>query len=643
MFSFSIKQLLRQPWKALLFFLLMAASTALVVTGAVLTVENHVRIQIVEDTYATVGYIEQMPVSNDKVHVPNPCMETSSAQKTGYGGYIHPEDLDFPGANYVVKPESRPYYVFHEPSFSHYGYDDTFHVVEFSPFAAVGEDGAPVEVEVTKVLFSKDNQSQGTCTTPDLALHEGDRITVCQCWGETRYPMEPGEKYVAELAKRWNCPEHQVDEYVVYSRPHTGRTDREGNYIGQENFPDDIDWGNESPVYPQIAQVTGAGFYEKGNPGYVFAQWAKNVEQRTHCFCALATNALEVLPSWHEKNIVLLDGREITQEEFASGAPVCMVSLDFARRNRLTVGSKVNMPFVCAMYRDLSSLGGIPHAAFSLLDEDGAFYEPFFEQEYEIVGLVGCQKQYEIEAGQDTFIIPAKSVTAGDESHITYCRPMTRYTASFQIPNGSIQQFDAALKAHVPQAQRLQITYDDRGYSEIRKSLDNSRAMAFLLLMGGIMAALSIMALLLYFFVVKEKKRTAIERSLGMTKRQCRASLLLALMMLTVLSASVGGVCGTLALDKVSGLQVVAATPEERDSLYDYDTRYSTWAAGRELAEKAQIEVDVPEYVSYAVPLCISFAVPLCISFLTLVLALLLMALGFRTDPIYLLSTREKE
>ncbi len=40
MFNFSIKQLFRQPWKVMLFFLLMAASTALVVTGAVLTIEN---------------------------------------------------------------------------------------------------------------------------------------------------------------------------------------------------------------------------------------------------------------------------------------------------------------------------------------------------------------------------------------------------------------------------------------------------------------------------------------------------------------------------------------------------------------------------------------------------------------------------
>ena len=76
-------------------------------------------------------------------------------------------------------------------------------------------------------------------------------------------------------------------------------------------------------------------------------------------------------------------------------------------------------------------------------------------------------------------------------------------------------------------------------------------------------------------------------------------------------------------------------TAQERDSMYAYDTRYSTWAAGRELAERAEINVDMPVYVHYAVPLCLSV--------LVLVFALLLMAVSFKTDPIYLLSIREKE
>ena len=93
MFNFSIKQMLRQPGKALLFFLLMAASTALVATGAVLTIENSERIRIVDETYSTVGFVEQPAVSTERVPVPNACGEINFVTTTDYGEYIYPEDL----------------------------------------------------------------------------------------------------------------------------------------------------------------------------------------------------------------------------------------------------------------------------------------------------------------------------------------------------------------------------------------------------------------------------------------------------------------------------------------------------------------------------------------------------------------------
>lgn len=73
MFSFGIKQLLRQPGKAVLFFLLMAASTMLVVAGAILTIVNNARIQIVKDTYSTVAYVTQFPVDYEEFSASDLC------------------------------------------------------------------------------------------------------------------------------------------------------------------------------------------------------------------------------------------------------------------------------------------------------------------------------------------------------------------------------------------------------------------------------------------------------------------------------------------------------------------------------------------------------------------------------------------
>lgn len=183
MFNFSIKQLLRQPGKALLFFLLMAASAALVASGAVLTIENNERIRIVDETYSTVGFVEQPAVSTESVPVPNACGGVNFVTTTEYGEYLSPDILKFPGVDYVVEPEYRPYYIFYEPKFSQFGDKSYFHILEFTPLEPVGDDGAPVEVEITKVLFSVDSKSTNSnVTISDVALHKGDHITVCQCW-----------------------------------------------------------------------------------------------------------------------------------------------------------------------------------------------------------------------------------------------------------------------------------------------------------------------------------------------------------------------------------------------------------------------------------------------------------------------------
>ena len=115
MFSFSIKQLLRQPGKAILFLLLIAASTMLAVAGTILTIESNTRIQIVEDTYSTIAYVTQLPIGYEEFPVSDPCHGDYVASWAKYGDVILPEDLDFPGAKYVVEPEYRPYYISFQP------------------------------------------------------------------------------------------------------------------------------------------------------------------------------------------------------------------------------------------------------------------------------------------------------------------------------------------------------------------------------------------------------------------------------------------------------------------------------------------------------------------------------------------------
>lgn len=100
----SLKQLLRRPGRAILFFLLMAASTLLLVFGAAMYMQNQIRIDSLDESFTTVGYISQQP--KDKGGSFNPVF-----WDYGEEGIIYPDTLDFEGADYIVPPESRPYYV----------------------------------------------------------------------------------------------------------------------------------------------------------------------------------------------------------------------------------------------------------------------------------------------------------------------------------------------------------------------------------------------------------------------------------------------------------------------------------------------------------------------------------------------------
>ena len=103
----------------------------------------------------------------------------------------------------------------------------------------------------------------------------------------------------------------------------------------------------------------------------------------------------------------------------------------------------------------------------------------------------------EVELTTSTIIIPANSVTAPDVN-LAYSGPLRSTNVSFKIPNGSIAEFDKKLREAVPQAEMLDITYDDNGYEVIMPSLKRTQVAAVLLCGIGGAALLAVIIFLLY-------------------------------------------------------------------------------------------------------------------------------------------------
>ena len=225
-------------------------------------------------------------------------------------------------------------------------------------------------------------------------------------------------------------------------------------------------------------------------------------------------------------------------------------------------------------------------------------------------------------------IIPSKSVKASDENNIVDFGPMLDTTTSFQISNGSIAEFEAAIKRLVPESSLLEITYDDNGYEKISGDLKSTRNIAVLLSTIGLFSTLSILMLLLYFFVAKQKKRTAIERSLGMSRGQCRVSIISGIMVLTVLATTAGSIGSSVLMERISAIEGKNQT--------GYSTMYSSWAqeeADTKVVDK--LDSDIPDTDWY-----LNFAVPALLILFMLISSVILVNRNLDVEPILLLSTK---
>lgn len=202
---------------------------------------------------------------------------------------------------------------------------------------------------------------------------------------------------------------------------------------------------------------------------------------------------------------------------------------------------------------------------------------------------------------------------------------MHHTTTSFELPNGSIAKFDAALRTAVPSVEELDISYNDNGFENIMSSLRELRTISILLFVIGVAAAFLIVVLLLYFFIVKQKKRTAIERSLGMSKAQCRVSLMAGILVLALVASVIGVGVGS-ALLQADLLNDTAQLDAE-----EIDMTFSTWMQESTAVSISETNVPIGVYALSPTVLCAAI----------FGLSLMLVNQSLKIEPILLLSRKE--
>ena len=614
--SNSLKQLKRTPVKTVFFLVLLVLTVAFFMLGFNLWVIAEKNIDKIENTFTTIGTVQQKATGVRMGDMWDAGTKNSTYFSfPTYDRIISPSVLDFEGANYIIKPEKRPYYVAYSPDYVVDENPDVdlildfgFLIAEVQPLEDCQTDH-PVRMKVKRILSGR--------------LDYRDEILFCDHYDPQPYPLYASKTYIMMLQE---FPPHEdSDEYehIPAGYPNSTQYTKDGTRIKDSA-------GAETP-WDEVTE----NFYETP----IGKRWLALIESygiMKHNIPVIPTQDTNLLMTFYDGDAWIIEGRDFSSEEHESGEKVCLISKYFAENNKLNVGDSLRLPLLCADYYYSSgqtyrydAYCGWPYG--SLLNANGEIYPVFEDSDYKIVGIYeavkGASSSPDYMLGKNAVVIPSASVKNSDENNILDFGPMMGYTTSFQIPNGTADEYLAAwAKQGITE---LEINFYDKGYSKIKAGLDAMAATAAILLIAGAVTTLLVLILFCHLFITKQRKRTAIERSLGMTKKQCTASLLTGILVIVIPACIIGSVVSG-ALSGYAFEQINASQSQDA-----FDTLFSDWvnSADAEMITDVTLDTQVGMEYAYAGALFIPVA---------LLIALLNIRSNLKSEPLKLLGEKER-
>ncbi|WP_207650760.1 FtsX-like permease family protein [Sporobacter termitidis] len=449
----------------------------------------------------------------------------------------------------MLGPEKRPFYGAWRPDLclwpedTHYRLNVPF-VVEVMPLEDCVPD-SPVQVQIKSVLGKSPEYAL-------LPIKAGDVVFLCDHYNDNPQRLYAGKTYLMCLRSNGTHDPQDVYgpvEYVPQAVTFSTQYRPDGTLT-------------EDKITPPAIQEVIDGFYETED-GRHWLEYAGAIYNSYQTVPVLPTNRTQLLLPFYNGTAYVSRGEDITSEEYETGERVCLVSENFAKLNNITPGDTLRLPLYFADYQnapndrfpevDHTTIGG----AFewnigSPLNADGEPYPVFSDHDYTVKGIYsnmpGTDAAYAM--GANTVVIPAASVRESDADNILAYGSMKDTTTTFQIPNGTIETF---MKNWLLQGNaELDFTFHDRGYTQLHSGLENMKRISVLFLAIGSAMSLALVFFFCHVFISKNKMRTAIERMLGYTRKQCAASLLSGFLLAAVLAVAVGAAAGIYAEKQIA-------------------------------------------------------------------------------------------
>lgn len=616
-----LKQSFKKPISALLFLILMIITVAFLSLGVYIFMSTQDTLSRVEEVYRTVGTIQQKPIGSYQKRGFDTITQTITYSPVlEYGEPVSLESFNFNGINYIHPPENRAHYFATSSKYKR-GYwesnpESYINTIEFK-IMEVYPNVAPVRAEVTRVLGG--------------SYKIGQEVWVSQHMLEKPTKLEPGKTYVATVHTDGSSANfddyHKISQYTILEPVSpaniivSSQIDITGKSLDNPEFAD---------LENCIFEVTDE-FYESDIGKRLLH--SKNTGTLLGNANITTTNSLKLMMPFYNNEVIIESGREITKEEFDTGTAVCLIGSDQAVNNNLNVGDIIDFDFYNVRYG--SCMGNntvqIHSWAFDLFNANGEMYNTFYSGEYEIVGIYktyGDGTRDPFNLGYSTVIIPSKSIKASDENNRSGNLILQAYNVSFEIPNGTTGAYLEKVK-EAGLDELVDITFYDGGYENIKAGLQDLFQMSIVLMAIGVITTLAVLLFFSFLFIGKQKKRIAIERSLGVPKIKCAISLIISVFIVAVIGTAIGSVAGTLGGELITQNVEMISQQEERS------TKFSSWVnEGQEITEYEDEHFKIDNIV-----VILEFLSVIAIS---IIIPLIYAQINLRKEPMTLLSQRDK-
>ena len=522
MVRYSLKQLLRSPLKTGLFFLLLAMTACLLFLGVDLWEMNQKVMKEFEDIFVTIGTVQQKKSDSElKVVWDELTGKNTYYQKQKYGKWIQDNELVFDEAKYLAEPIQRPYfgadmeYLSDFPSFDGNMETDYF-TAEF--ILEENYDGSkPVKLKIVKSLAD--------------SFKEGDEISFFHY--EDIF-LESEKRYIASFTRYTDVDGNGEYEFSLGAGLSSCQYNKEGQVI-----KGDYD-------HISISEVT-EGFYET-ELGKCWLEQGKAVQKYQDLLPVTPVLDTDLIMAFYEQRAMIIEGREISKEEYQRGDKVCLVPKYLADRLGLDVGGHVRLPLLYASYGETPAInfgtkgGGF---AFTLLNAEGELYEVFDDQTYKVVGIYDIVSNLSGEHALSPVevFIPYHAVKGDWNNSIVSVGPMTAGNTSFKIENGTIEEF-LELWNQQKFSDSLEVIFYDKGYTEFEREIESRKMMSNIFLISGGLLSIVIPVFFCNLFITGQKQKITIERIMGLSKKECSISAMAGLLLVAMTGITTGSGIG---------------------------------------------------------------------------------------------------